>query len=297
MKEQRFYFWLILLCFSATAQIKGIVVDEKNQPIPYVNICVENENIWTNAEENGVFNIIVTQDKNLIFSALGYEKRVVKASESERVVLKEHALQLKEVVVKKRKETVETEIGKNDNDNTTLISGNRGWLNAKYFSYNSTYTKTKFIKSAIVVTKSKVKNAIFKLRVFSKGENGEPDLDLIDEDIIVAVKKGRTKNKVDLSKYNLSFPEEGLFIAFESLMIEKNKYDFDYTMQGSTKKHHEKYYAPDLVCALSDEENTYHLTEGKWVKMNKWHTNETQKGLLKFNNKVIEPAITMILTN
>jgi hypothetical protein len=295
-KMSKFLF-LFLISLSSLAQVKGIVVDKFDKPIPYVNISVENENIWTSAEENGIFAINVTQDKNLIFSALGYEKRIIKASASEKVVLMESALKLEEVVVEKRKETLEIEIGKSNNDNTTLISGNRGWLNAKYFPYESSYTKTKFIKKAIVITKSTVKNAIFKLRVFSKGENGVPDIDLIEEDIIVIVKKGKQKNKIDLSKYNLVIPKEGIFIAFESLMIEKNKYDFNYTMQGNDKKITEKYYAPDIACSFTDEENTYHMANGKWVKMNKWHNNETEGSLLKFNNKVLEPSINIILTN
>ncbi len=286
-----------LLCYSLSAQIKGVVVDENNQPIPYVNICTVDENIWTTSEENGAFNINVSQDKSLIFSALGFEKRIIKASEVERTVLKLSSFKLDEVVVEKRKNILEIEIGNQTNNNVTLISGNRGWLNAKYFPYELTYTKTKFIKSAIVITKSNVKDAIFKLRVFSKADNGEPDSDLIEEDIIVMVKKGRKKSKIDLSKYNLVFPKEGVFIAFESLMIEKNKYDFKYTIEGRSKKQNEKYYAPDLVCTLSDEENSYHMANGKWLKLNIWHNNETKSNLLKFNNKVLEPAINLILSN
>lgn len=293
----RIFLLLLLLSASLSAQVKGIVVDGNNKPIPYVNISVENENIWTNSEENGMFAIDVNKDKNLVFSALGYERQIIKASASEKVILKENALKLDEVVVEKRKETLEIEVGKNNNESTTLISGNRGWLNAKYFPYEMHYAKTKFIKSAVIITKSKVKDAVFKLRVFSKNEKGEPDQDLIEENIIVTVRKGRQKNKIDLSKYNLTIPKEGVFIAFESLMIEKNKYDFTYTMQGSPKKYNEKYYAPDLSCNLSDEENTYHMVNGKWAKMDRMHGNETESSLLKFNNKVIEPAITITLSN
>lgn len=297
MIEKRFWIVFVLISFAVSAQIKGVVVDENDKPIPYINIWVEDENIWTTSEENGVFTINVSLDKNLIFSALGFEKRIVKASASERVVLKQSFLKLEEVIVEKRKETLEKEIGKNKNQNTTLISGNRGWLNAKYFPYDLTYSKSKFIKSVILITKSKVNDAIFKVRVFSKAENGEPDFDLIEEDIIVTVKKGRKKSIIDLSKYNLVFPKEGVFIAFESLMIEKNKYDFEYKMEGSQKKYNEKYYAPDLVCTLSEEENSYHMANGKWSKLYKWHSNETQSSLLKFNNKVIEPAINLLLSD
>jgi hypothetical protein len=47
---------------------------------------------------------------------------------------------------------------------------------------------------------------------------------------------------------------------------------------------------------LVEEENTYHFRNGKWIKLQKWHNDETGD-LKKFNNKVLEPAINLILTN
>ena len=66
------YLFLILFSISFFSQTKGIVVDESGKPIPYVNIWVENENIGTTSEENGAFSINVSDNKYLIFSAIGY---------------------------------------------------------------------------------------------------------------------------------------------------------------------------------------------------------------------------------
>ena len=65
----KFSFFL-LMSFSFFAQTKGVVVDESGKPIPYVNIWVENENIGTISEENVVFSITASANKNLIFSIL-----------------------------------------------------------------------------------------------------------------------------------------------------------------------------------------------------------------------------------
>ena len=67
------------------------VVDEFNKPISYVNIWVENENNSTTSEENGEFSINCLPNKNLIFSALGYEKKTVKVADAEKVILKVNA--------------------------------------------------------------------------------------------------------------------------------------------------------------------------------------------------------------
>lgn len=51
---------LLFLSISALAQQKGIVKDSiSKQPIPYVNISVENENIGTTSEENGAFYFLL----------------------------------------------------------------------------------------------------------------------------------------------------------------------------------------------------------------------------------------------
>ncbi len=99
MKEKRYWVLLFLTCFSITAQIKGFIVDDKNQPIPYVNFWVENENIGTTSEENGSFSIYVEdQNKILVLSAVGFETKKVNVSQVEKVVLKRIIFQLDEVV-------------------------------------------------------------------------------------------------------------------------------------------------------------------------------------------------------
>jgi hypothetical protein len=82
IKQNRLFWLVLLLGFSLSAQIKGVVVDENDQPISYVNIAVENENSGTSSEENGTFIISVSESKNLVFSALGYEKKTVKAAQT-----------------------------------------------------------------------------------------------------------------------------------------------------------------------------------------------------------------------
>ena len=54
----KIYLLLILISGSLSAQIKGVVKDSlTGNPIPYVNIWVENKNIGTTSEENGSFSI------------------------------------------------------------------------------------------------------------------------------------------------------------------------------------------------------------------------------------------------
>ncbi|MFY8010189.1 MAG: carboxypeptidase-like regulatory domain-containing protein, partial [Flavobacterium sp.] len=87
-----------MLPFLTLAQIKGVVKDSlTGQPIAYANIWVENENVATTSEEDGTFSIVVNKDKNLIFSALGYEKKTLKAAQVGQVLLFSKAFALDEV--------------------------------------------------------------------------------------------------------------------------------------------------------------------------------------------------------
>ena len=104
----------LLLVFTnlLSAQIKGVVVDENNKPIPYVNIWIENENIGTTSEEDGSFNLdIKNQDKNLIFSAIGFETKIIKTLETKNVILKSTSIKLEDVVINKKPSNEEKEMG------------------------------------------------------------------------------------------------------------------------------------------------------------------------------------------
>ena len=289
---KKFVLLLLLLSSGMYSQIKGIVLDESNKPIPYVNIWVENENIGATSEENGSFSIhLEDQNKILIFSALGFETKKVTVSNAEKVVLKEIAFQLDEVIISKSRSTVEIEIGGSKNISHTHLSGGVPWIYAKRFNYSNDFSKTPFIKNTIIFTTSEIKNATFKLRIFEVNKEGAPGLDLLNEDIIVIVKKGKGENKIDLTKHNLVLPQNGIFIAFEWMIIESNKIKFNYKEKNSNKNREYITFAPSIVCNPVELENTFEYIGGMWIKRKK----NIREG--KYNNTVIEPAINLTLTN
>jgi len=106
---------LILLLFASllSAQTKGVVKDSiTGQPIPYVSIWVENENIGTTSEENGTFSINTTsKSKTLIFSALGFKTKNVSVSKAAAVHLSPTSYQIEEVTPMNIKGTLWREIG------------------------------------------------------------------------------------------------------------------------------------------------------------------------------------------
>jgi hypothetical protein len=67
---------LALLCaFVSFAQIKGNVTDDKNQPLPFVNIYLENTYTGTTSNEDGNYELYIAEAKShtVVFQFLGYK--------------------------------------------------------------------------------------------------------------------------------------------------------------------------------------------------------------------------------
>ena len=289
-------FLFFFITFSLSAQIRGVVKDSiSGEPIPYVNIWVENETIGTTSETDGSFSLDIKEEKILVFSALGYETKRI-TSKVQTVVLKPKVMELKEVIVEQPKFKKEIEIGTKPQKNSIRISDQVGNLKGRYFAFKEEYRQTKFIRNIKIFTNSKITNSKFKLRIFRVGINGLPDSDMLDEDIVITVKKGKSENIINMEAHNFVFPENGIFIVFETLFLNENKEFYKSYNQFTKQNQQSTLYEPGLVCNLVDEENTYIFSSKGWYKFPK-QTNNNQGTLTKFNNKVFEPAIVLTLTN
>lgn len=286
------YLFLIFTC-SISAQIKGIVKDSlTGKPIPFVNIWVQNENIGATSEENGTFFINTTENgKHLIFSTLGFEKKIIKASEAKEVKLKSIAYSLDEVVISKSIGTKEIEIGKSKNEIYQAFD-NGPKIDTKFFPYFSSYKKTKYLKQVSIYTDSRIENAIIKIHFYGVDSNGFPSEELLEKDFVVTVKKGTRINRFDVTKFNLRFPKNGLFIGFEKLMIENNKTEKVITDLNTNTTQIQKTYFPFVLYNYVEREFLYTFSGGKWNKQAK----QSENGLLA-KMMINEPVITLIVSN
>lgn len=293
MKNTIFFALFFLISFSSFSQLKGIVKDSiDGKPIPYVNIAVANENIGTTSEENGEFTIAVSdKSKKLVFSSLGFETKTIALSEVAEVRLKPSALELDEVVIVKRFETRQKEIGKPGNliletfDQTPR-------MDIKFFPYLPSYDKTRFLKQVGIVTDSKIDDATFKIHLYSVDANGFPGKELLEKDFIVGVDKGVSKTKFDLTKFNLRMPKNGIFIGFEKLLIAKNKIEKTVTNPNTKTQQTFTTYYPFMLYNNVKRDLQFVFSGGKWVAKTNQHPDNPL-------NKIglYEPALTLILSN
>lgn len=292
MIENRLFVLLFLLGFYGFSQTKGIVVDENNKPIPYVSIWVENENIGTTSEENGHFEIHVSdKEQHLIFSSLGFEKRIIKAADAKEVVLKPTTYNLKEIIVSNRKQTKAIEIGQSKSEILQAFD-NGPRIDAKFFPYKPSYNKTRFIQQISILTDSSIENASIKIHLYSVDASGFPGEELLDKDFIVPVKKGILKQKIDVSDFNLILPKNGIFVAYEKLLIANNRIEKKILDPNTKSTKSQITYAPLVLYNFVEREFLYTFSGGKWHKQ---VPEKTEAGSPKM--RVYEPVIHLKLTN
>lgn len=285
------FFLFFLIAFSSFSQVKGIVVDEFNKPISYVNIWVDGENNSTTSEENGEFTLYCQPDKNLIFSALGYEKKTVKASESVKVILKSNTVELNEVIIAKRYDTKEIEIGKVKNESYQAFE-NGPRIDAKFFPYLAKYKKTKYIKYVTIFTDSQLENTNFKVHFYSVNPDGSPGAELLQKDHFVSVNKGVKKSYFNVVDLGLKMPNNGIFVGFEKLVIERNKLEKEVIDSNTKRKTTQKMYFPFVLYNYVERAFVYTFSGGKWNKQTKQDVNNPSDKMM-----IYEPAINLILTN
>jgi hypothetical protein len=279
--------------FSLSAQIKGVVKDSlTGKPISYVNIAVENEKMGTTSEENGEFTINIRgENRNLIFSALGYEKLKIKANRVSEVKMLPKTFQLDEVVISKHFGTKTIEIGSTKNEIAQAFD-NGPRIDVKFFPYLPKYKKTKYLKQVTIYTDSSIENATIRLHFYTVDEFGFPGEELLDKDYIVTVKKGVKKSYFNISDFNLRMPKKGLFVGFEKLIIEKNKVENTITDYNSNTTRIQKTYYPFVLYNFVPSDYYYTYYGGKWNRETKLANDKSTDKMM-----INEPAINLILTN
>lgn len=285
------FLFLLFFPFILSAQLKGEVFDaETRKPIPYVNIWVEGEQIGTNSEENGSFSLNISEEKNIVFSSLGYETKTISSKEITKVYLQPTAIQLQEIVLEKPKKKNQIKYGSLKPKGAFLYYPLE--ITARYFPYQDKFEKTKFLKEVVFFTKCEIDSALFKIRIFSVDEKGYPKDDLVSEDILKYAKKGKNNTVINLEEYNLVFPKNGIFIAIEKLQIERNQFEVD--LKDATGKNSQKYimYYPDFKYNWVDDENTFSFRDGKWIKQQKYKYKGGSNDLAIF-----EPQFYIVLTD
>lgn len=281
----------------------GFVYDyATKQPIPYVNLFVLKSQIGTSSDENGSYFLRIEKkdfNKNIHFSSLGYQDSIISVSQfikEKKIYLKSKTEMLEEVLISKKLEEKYLEV--NPINKKDVVSGLPGFeypiIVALFFPYETVYQSTENLNSIKLYIKQswfyKSRPSKFRLRLFSVGNDGFPDRDMVSESIIVETSKNQKEIAIDVSKYNLVFPKNGFYVGLEWLYIPFNEYDDYYTVEGSKEKKLVKKYAPRFSCSIK----TIGTYKSVLFYSGNWH--ETPLYGLNKDEELV-PAISLTLSN
>jgi hypothetical protein len=276
--------FILLFVQLSFGQIKSILVDENTKrPIEYANIWIENEVIGTFSNDKGYFSLITKSENNIIvISHVGYQSKSVLISEiKDTIFLNPIIIKLDEISVFQRKNRNQIILDEIKNKQVDLYFGtnlNYPWIVAKYFPFNEKFPELKFLKKISLMTGIN-KKANFNIRIYSVDKEGKPFEYLTSENINVTAEKGINKTEIDVSKLNILFPENGLFIAIENIR-NINSDEFKNT---------------SLVLGLdlnNKSQKTYLYYKGKWVENIDFESNIKNKLLNLFKATMIELTLT-----
>lgn len=200
----------------------GVVKDKKTKEIiPYVNIVYLEKNYGTTSDIKGEFKFPKLKEYSIIkISALGYKDSLINIEQLSNLVifLEPEPFQLSEVTI----------LAKRNTKSKLKFTG------PFYNKHNSIWKRSIGSQIAILIQdeskigsyiekiKYQIKkdldydcHAYHRIRVLSNSNLNIPQKDIIDENIIINPLKFQSTVEVNISKYNLELPKEGIWICIE----------------------------------------------------------------------------------
>lgn len=300
MKLTIFFFFLYVVQISSqNIRFHGKLIDkETKNPVVFANISFINSNKGISSQENGEFELTIEEkllQAKVHISCLNYQDTILTAIDiqNKTLFLRPKIFYLEEIILSKK---VNKELVVDRYSRKNIKGGFSGlqsapWIISKFFNYKEEYKETPYLKEIWVYFGAMImrRKSKFRIRLYKKDtKTGLPSEDLLYENVIAFSSKIDGKVKVDISKYNIEFPKEGFFVGLERIHIPYNFHEFEYTNQGSKKKHKAIEVSPSFG-AVQTKDTTIVFSQGKWRKF--YHPKSFYDG----NN--IQPAISLTLSN
>jgi hypothetical protein len=262
-----------MFSFSLNAQNIIFLENDTKEPIPYATIKYFENSTFSHGDYSSEAGIVDLQKKinfdYIEISCIGYEtKKIYKSELSDGAIYLYRKINLlNEVIVPRNKHNTEI-IGylnrKKSNKTEEIV---KGYSNAVLIK--NIGKQDKLIKSIIFCIKKPKYDVDFRLQLFKVNNKIFPGEELLPQNFICKIKSGDKESiEVDISKFNISLPENGIFVSIEGL---EGINAMDTYLNGDKEnKKSKKVY---IITTQSNEEVFFSknvLGVAGWINMNKW---------------------------
>lgn len=233
------------ICQSPTLTAK--IIDQKTkQPITGVIVLnLSNQKNATYTDEEGIFHLLATKNDSIKITCIGYKDSVIKNAESlnsSSIELRPNFILLDEVVIKSNPKGSSYSLGNTGKkDQYSAQGGTKGSVLLVFVpnidsSKNKLITKLKYELSTIERKKNeyrsedeKINKGVIRVRLYSSKDTSVfPNSELLPENIIQTIPlKNKQTLIVDISKYKINFPANGVFVGLEWLGEKNNSYEIN----------------------------------------------------------------------
>ncbi len=242
-----------LLC--QTVDYRGKITDKMTgKVLPFSSIEVFALEKGVLANDNGEFILSMpanSRKDTIECSFLGYKRKKLVLNdlsdtsiniiplEKESYVLNEVSVRPKYMITKKlgvvvRKNKGNWHLGNPGDQHAILIK--------------NPFNKKGFLKNvSFYITKNGFSKAPFRVRIYSYDTlNNKPGEDLLNTSLIVSYNKTKGWFTIDMSQYNIEFPEKGLFVAMEWILTSEDYYYYTTMTLGEAEKQDVRCYGQTI---------------------------------------------------
>lgn len=216
---------LPLLSQDQTSRISGQILDENQNPIPYVSIGIPGSSVGTVSDEKGFYELHIDANRfkdSVLFSSLGYQKVMLTGQSLQRsanVMMHTATSTLPEVLVrpgKLKRIKLGTESSRSTMTTNLAISNkpsmNLGAAIGKKFHPGSRFFYPDTF--SFYLQYNNFDTVVFRIQIYEVSW-GKPDKAILNQDVLLTI-TGKRKGwqQVDLSPYHLSI-KHNFIVAVE----------------------------------------------------------------------------------
>lgn len=219
---------MFLLIISANGQIpkdkKEIIVlsQDDRKPLPYVHFYIhsQNKSFLFISDENGrvaIDAMTINRPDSVTISCIGFKKEnTLFSNTKDTVYLKPETYEIGEVIITPKKEK---KIKLGNTAHTTFMSYQIGFgkqmvLHIPLNNIEGSIQSVKYFMHSFMIKEFAYRP--FRVRIYKEDENGGVGEDIIHDELIVMLARGKGKwLEVDLTPFNLSLPKGGIFVGLE----------------------------------------------------------------------------------